>query len=66
VTAAAVGAIAGAVVVIGQRSITDWITALVALVTVAVLWRFKKIQEPIVVLVAAVIGLIVHPLVTRL
>jgi chromate transporter len=35
VTAAAIGAITGAVIVIGQRSITDWVTAGLALVTVA-------------------------------
>ena len=62
VTAAAIGAIAGAVVVIGQRSITDWITAALALITVGVLWRFKKLPEPVIVLVAALIGLAVHPL----
>lgn len=66
VTAAAIGAIAGAVVVIGQRSISDWITAAMALTTAAVLWRFKKVQEPVVVLVAALVGLLVHPLVTRM
>jgi len=38
---------------------------LLALATAAVLWRFKKIPEPAVVAVAAVIGLIVHPLVTH-
>jgi len=65
VTAAAIGSIAGAVIVIGQRSITDWITAALALATTAVLWRFKKIPEPAVVAVAAVIGLIVHPLVAH-
>ncbi|MED5618180.1 chromate transporter [Ideonella sp. BN130291] len=65
VTAAAVGAIAGAVVVIGQRSITDGVTAALALVTAAVLWRFKKVQEPAIVLAAALIGLLVHPLMTR-
>ena len=43
VTAAAIGAITGAVIVIGQRSITDWVTAGLALVTVALLWRFKKL-----------------------
>src|SRR5207248_2361460 len=64
VTAAAIGSIAGAVVVIGQRSITDWITAALALVTVAILWRFKKIPEPAIVAVAAVIGLVVYPLVS--
>ncbi|MBE7942344.1 MULTISPECIES: chromate transporter [Ramlibacter] len=62
VTAAAIGAIAGAVVVIGQRSITDWLTALIAVVTAVVLWRFKKLQEPVVVLTAAVVGLIAYPL----
>ncbi|MCW7541386.1 chromate transporter [Aquabacterium sp. A7-Y] len=64
VTAAAVGAIAGAVIVIGQRSITDWITAALAVGTAVVLWRFKKLQEPVIVLVAALIGLVVHPLLT--
>src|SRR5438552_15738949 len=47
VTAAAIGAITGAVVLIGQRSIADWVTASLALVTVGVLWRFKKIPEPV-------------------
>jgi chromate transporter len=64
VTAAAIGAIAGAVIVIGQRSITDWITALLALATAAVLWRFKKVPEPVIVVAAALIGLAVHPLVS--
>ncbi len=65
VTAAAIGAIAGAVVVIGQRSITDWVTAGLALATMAVLWRFKKLPEPVIVVAAALIGLVVHPLMTR-
>jgi hypothetical protein len=43
VTAAAIGAITGAVIVIGERSITDWVTALLALTTAAVLWKFKKL-----------------------
>ena len=65
VTAAAIGAITGAVIVIGQRSITDWVTAALALVTVCVLWRFKKLPEPIVVVVAALLGLVLHPLMTH-
>jgi chromate transporter len=64
VTAAAIGAITGAVIVIGQRSITDWLTAVVAIVTVGLLWRFKKLPEPLIVVAAAVIGLFVHPLMT--
>jgi chromate transporter len=58
VTAAAIGAITGAVIVLAARSIVDVITALIALVTVGVVWRVKKVPEPLVVAVAAVIGLI--------
>jgi hypothetical protein len=38
--------LSGAVLVIAQRSITDLVTALLALATVALLWCFKKIPEP--------------------
>lgn len=62
VTAAAIGAIAGAVIVIAQRSITDWLTALLAVLTAGLLWRFKKLQEPVLVLAAALIGLLAYPL----
>jgi chromate transporter len=65
VTAAAVGAIAGAVVVLGQRSIVDLPTAALFFATAAVLWRFKKLPEPVVVLAAALIGLAVYPLITH-
>lgn len=65
VTAAAVGAIAGAVVVLGQRSIVDLPTAALFLATAAVLWRFKKLPEPVVVPAAALIGLVVYPLVAH-
>ena len=65
VTAAAVGAIAGAVVVLGQRSIVDLPTVALFLATAAVLWRFKKLPEPVVVLAAAMIGLVVYPLVAH-
>jgi len=65
VTAAAIGAITGAVIVIGRRSISDWVTAALALVAIGVLWRFKKIPEPLIVLVAALIGLVVQPMMTR-
>jgi chromate transporter len=60
-TAAATGAIAGAVVVLGVRSIFDLPTALIGLVTLGLLWRFK-LQEPVVVTAAGVVGLIVWPL----
>jgi len=62
ITAAAVGAIAGSVVVLGTRSITDIPTAVLAIGTAAALWKFKKIPEPIIVAVAALIGLVIFPL----
>jgi chromate transporter len=61
VTAAAIGAITGAVVVLGQRSIRDVPTVLIALAALAVLWKVKKAPEPIIVLAAAVVGLLLHP-----
>ena len=62
VTAAAVGAITGAVIVLAKRSIVDAPTALLALVTVALLLRFKKLSEPVIVAGAALIGLAAYPL----
>jgi chromate transporter len=57
--------LSGAVLVIAQRSITDLVTALLALATVALLWRFKKIPEPAIVLVAALLGLMLYPLLSH-
>ena len=62
ITAAAIGAIAGSVFVIAKRSIVDVPTALIALATIAVLWKFKKLQEPIVVAAAALLGLVIYPM----
>ena len=62
VTAAAVGAIAGAVVVLAQRSIVDIPTALIAVATAGALWKFKKLPEPVVVACAAITGLVLFPL----
>ncbi len=59
VTAAAIGAIAGAVFVLGKRQITDVTSAAIAVVTILLLLRFKKIQEPIIILAAAVAGLLI-------
>ena len=62
-TAAAIGTITGAVVVLGKRSITDLPTVLIMAVTLLLLWKLKKIPEPAIVALAAVAGLIVYPLV---
>ena len=61
VTAAAIGTITGAVVVLGQRSVTDIPTVLLALATVGLLWKMKKLPEPVIVAAAAVIGLLIYP-----
>jgi chromate transporter len=61
VTAAATGAIAGAVVVLARRSIYDLPTAGIALASCAVLFRWK-IPEPLVIACAAAAGLLLrHP-----
>jgi chromate transporter len=60
-TAAATGALSGAVVVIALRAIYDVPTALIALVSLGILSRYK-IPEPILVVAAAAVGLIVWPL----
>ena len=57
-TAAATGAIAGAVLVLGRRAIVDLPTAAIALASLAVLWRVK-LPEPVLVLAAGAIGLAV-------
>lgn len=62
-TAAAIGTIAGAVVVLGRRSIVDLPTALLMAVTIVLLWRVKKIPEPAIVALAAAVGLVVYPLI---
>jgi chromate transporter len=61
VTAAATGAIAGAVVVLARRTIYDLPTAGIALASLAVLFRWK-IPEPVVIAWAAAVGLLLrHP-----
>jgi chromate transporter len=61
VTAAAIGAITGAVIVLAERSIVDWLTALMAIVTIGLIWKVKKLPEPALVAIAAIIGLMAFP-----
>ena len=56
VTAAAVGAITGAAFVLGKRAVVDLTTTLIAAVTLALLLTVKKIPEPLLILVAGIIG----------
>jgi chromate transporter len=62
VTAAAIGTITGAVVVLGKRSIVDLPTVLLMLITVVLIWKAKKLPEPVIVALAAVAGLVIYPL----
>jgi len=59
--AAAIGTILGACVLLGRIAIGDWLTALVALVSLIVLFRWK-VSNPLLVAAAAVVGLIAFPL----
>jgi len=59
VTAAATGAIVGAIVVLGRRALTDVPTWAIALLTLAVLARVRRLPEPLVIVAAGVVGVIV-------
>ena len=59
--AAAIGTIIGACVLLGKIAIGDWFTALVALVSLAVLFRWN-LSNPVLVAATAVLGLIAFPL----
>ena len=60
VTVAAIGAIAGAVVVLARRQLVDIPAILIALTTVGLLYRFKKIPELSLIGGAAVVGLLLR------
>ena len=59
--AAAIGTILGACILLGKIAIGDWLTALVAVVSLVVLVRWK-VSNPILVAATAVIGLIAFPI----
>jgi chromate transporter len=58
-TAAAAGALCGAVVVLTRQAITDLTTAAIAIITLALLWRFN-IKELYIVIAAGALGLVLH------
>jgi chromate transporter len=60
VTAAATGAIAGAAFVLGRRAIVDAATAALALATLGVAWRWRKVPEPVLIAVAGVAGVLLR------
>jgi len=60
VTAAAVGAIAGAAYILARRSLVDVPTVIIGIATLTVLMLTKKIPEPIMILTAGVAGVLLH------
>ena len=59
--AAAIGTILGACVLLGRIAVGDWLTALVALGSLVVLFRWK-VNNPLLVAATAIIGLVAFPL----
>ena len=59
ITAAVIGALVGSVIVIGMRTIKDIPTFLIAIAAVLALIYIKKLQEPYIIGIAAVIGLLI-------
>jgi chromate transporter len=57
VTAAVTGALAGAVLVLGRRAITDAPTAVLGVISLAVLLRWGRVGEPLLLLAAAGAGI---------
>jgi chromate transporter len=63
VSAAATGAIAGAAFVLGKRALVDVPTWLICGATLALVSKVKKAPEPLVILAAGVIGLVLRTIV---
>jgi chromate transporter len=59
--AAAIGTILGACVLLGRIAIGDWLTALIGLASLAVLFRWK-VNNPLLIAATAAVGLIAYPL----
>lgn len=60
VTAAAVGAIAGAAVILSRRAVVDVPTVMIAVTAFAVLLWFKRIPEPMLIAAAAIAGVLLR------
>ena len=63
ITAAVIGSLLGAVIIIAIRSIIDIPTGLITICTVLALVYIKKIQEPQVILATAIIGVLIKNLI---
>jgi chromate transporter len=59
--AAAIGTILGACVLLGKIAIGDWLTALIGVASLAVLFRWK-VSNPALIAATAIVGLIAFPI----
>jgi chromate transporter len=59
--AAAIGTILGACILLGRVAIGDWLTVLIGVASLAVLFRWK-VSNPLLIAATAVVGLIAFPL----
>jgi chromate transporter len=59
ITASVIGALVGSVIIIATRSIIDIPTAIIAIVAMLTLIYIRKVQEPCVIMAAAVLGVII-------
>jgi chromate transporter len=59
--AAAIGTILGAAVLLGRIAIGDWLTALIAAVSLIVLFRWK-VSNPMLVAATAIVGIVAFPI----
>jgi chromate transporter len=62
ITASVIGALVGSVIIIGMRSVSDIPTILITITAVLALLYIKKIQEPYIIAIAAIIGLLIKAL----
>jgi chromate transporter len=60
VTAAASGAIAGSVYVLGRRAIIDVPTILIGLAALAALLKLRKVPEPLLIVLAGLAGIAIR------
>jgi chromate transporter len=58
--AAAIGTILGACILLGRIAIGDWLTALIGLLSLAILFRWK-VSNPLLIAATAIVGLIAYP-----
>jgi chromate transporter len=59
ITAAVIGALAGAVIIIGLKSIVDIPTGIIAALAILSLIYIRKIKEPYIILIAAILGFVI-------